>query len=193
MVSLVCVNLKHLLERGDAVKQTLQYGWDAGFRLYDTARYYKTEIALGEGLRELMKSKNVERSTFQVITKLCYIFNKEEVIRDCEDSLKNLQMDYIDILMLHQPGKAILYILAEIPESPTFSGPYLDNDILMEDAYARFGVKPEDVPRDPDSTKESRIQQWLGMQELKKQGKVKHIGVSNFTRKHLDQLIKDPR
>jgi len=44
-----------------------------------------------------------------------------------------------------------------------------------------------------EDLKEARIAMWEALQDLKLQGKFKDIGVSNFTRFHLEQLIANPR
>ena len=56
--------------------------------------------------------------------------------------------------------------------------------------------KPErfvNIPRDEKGIKEARMQMWEALQECQKQGKVKHLGVSNFTRHHIEGLINNPR
>ena len=59
------------------------------------------------------------------------------------------------------------------------------------------GRIPEDkkklLPKTPEDLKEARIAMWEALQDLKNQGKIKDIGVSNFTRFHLEQLIANPR
>ena len=40
---------------------------------------------------------------------------------------------------------------------------------------------------------EARIVMWEGLQFCQKQGKVKHIGVSNYNRDHIEQMLKNPR
>ncbi len=34
---------------------------------------------------------------------------------------------------------------------------------------------------------------WEALQDLKSKGKIRDIGVSNFNRSHLENLIKNPR
>ena len=34
---------------------------------------------------------------------------------------------------------------------------------------------------------------WEALQLCQKEGKIKHLGVSNFARKHIEGLLKDPR
>ena len=40
---------------------------------------------------------------------------------------------------------------------------------------------------------EVRMVMWEALQLCHKEGKIKHIGVSNFARKHIEGLVKDPR
>ena len=56
--------------------------------------------------------------------------------------------------------------------------------------------KPErfvNIPRDANEIAEARMQMWETLQECQKKGKITHIGVSNFTRHHIEQLISNPR
>ena len=51
----------------------------------------------------------------------------------------------------------------------------------------------EALPRTPEAAKECRLGVWQAMQEFQAEGKIKRLGISNFTRFHLEQLVNDPR
>merc|ERR1712001_14430 len=46
---------------------------------------------------------------------------------------------------------------------------------------------------DPHRAPEVRITIWQALQNCVKTGKLKHIGVSNFGRSHIEALVNDPR
>ena len=84
-----------------------------------------------------------------------------------DDSLRKLQVDYLDCMMIHWPGTP-----DGLTEHPMFKGR---------------------VPNEKDHTHEVRSRVWDALQDCLQAGKVRHIGVSNFTRQHLNQLMGHPR
>lgn len=106
----------------------------AGYRHIDTAQSYMNEEAVGHGV----KNSGISREELFITTKI-WVENTtyEGVLSSFEASLKRLDMDYVDLLLLHQP--------------------YNDT----------FGA-------------------WRAMEELLEDGKVRSIGVSNFS---ADQVI----
>lgn len=73
---------------------------NAGYRLIDTAAAYMNEKAVGNAIR---KSK-VPREEFFVTTKLWVQDASYESARKAfENSLKLLQLDYLDLYLIHQP------------------------------------------------------------------------------------------
>lgn len=80
----------------DSVKHAL----DAGFRHFDDAQVYDNEQFLGEALQ---KSK-VPRKDLFITTKIARSnMWWTDVIPTFEESLEKLQMDYVDLLLLHFP------------------------------------------------------------------------------------------
>lgn len=78
----------------DAVASALK----AGYRMLDTAEAYGNEAAVGNGI---VKS-GIGRKELFLVTKVNYK-SYENVRETVEQSLKNLQTDYIDLLLLHWP------------------------------------------------------------------------------------------
>ena len=75
---------------------------DEGCRHIDTARVYKNENALGPVLTKLFESKKVTRAELFITTK---VWNKldSDVEKDLEEALKDLQLEYVDLVLLHWP------------------------------------------------------------------------------------------
>ena len=78
----------------DAVASAIK----AGYRMLDTAEAYGNEAAVGNGI---VKS-GIDRKELFLVTKVNYK-SYENVRGTVEQSLKNLQTDYIDLLLLHWP------------------------------------------------------------------------------------------
>lgn len=73
---------------------------NAGYRHIDTAQSYLNEEAVGKGIR----GANIARKELFVTTKI-WIENTtyEGVMASFQRSLDRLQLDYVDLLLLHQP------------------------------------------------------------------------------------------
>lgn len=71
-----------------------------GYRLIDTASYYGNEIEIGNAI----KKSGVDRSEIFLTTKVwCDDISYEGVMKSFEKSCKNLQTDYLDLLLIHWP------------------------------------------------------------------------------------------
>ena len=88
-------------------------------------------------------------------------------------SFEKLGLDYVDLVLIHSPGMP-----------PNYKGDF--SRFLSEDDLKK-------LPKTPETYQEARISMWEALQDLKKQGKIRDIGVSNFNRFHIEQLISNPR
>ena len=80
----------------DAVVNAIQ----AGYRYIDTAQSYMNETEVGEGI----KASGIDRSELFVTTKVWIEnVNYEDTLKSIERSLERLQLDYIDLVLIHQP------------------------------------------------------------------------------------------
>lgn len=76
-----------------------------GYRLFDTAAVYRNEEAVGEALRAGMKKYGIARPELFIITKLAPADQGYEAAKQAiQRSLNNLNMDYIDLYLIHWPG-----------------------------------------------------------------------------------------
>lgn len=117
--------------RDRACVRLVRQALDLGYRYIDTAEEYGNEAAIGRGVQEA----GVDRPEVFISTKVHRTnLAPEHVRRSCEQSLRRLCTEYIDLLLVHWPNP----------------------DIPMAETLGAFEV-------------------------LKSEGKVRHIGVSNFT------------
>jgi 2,5-diketo-D-gluconate reductase A len=73
---------------------------DIGYRLIDTAASYLNEAAVGRGIQR----SGIAREELFVTTKLWIQRNGyEDTLAAFERSLKRLQLDYLDLYLIHQP------------------------------------------------------------------------------------------
>lgn len=79
-----------------AVKTVL----DDGYRLIDTAEYYNNEKEVGQAVRE----SGIPRNEIFVTTKMPPQANYQEAANRIDESLAALDIDYIDLMLIHWPG-----------------------------------------------------------------------------------------
>ena len=81
-------------------KQTVLTALKAGYRLIDTAQSYMNEQAVGDAIKE----SGIPREEIFITTKLwIQDFSYDGAIEAAERSMQRLGVDYIDLLLLHQP------------------------------------------------------------------------------------------
>ncbi|MCW3787808.1 aldo/keto reductase [Plebeiibacterium sediminum] len=78
----------------------------SGYRLIDTAAKYENEEAVGKGI----KASGIDRAELFVTTKVWREdMGYEQTIRALNESLKKLQLDYIDLYLIHWPANELNY------------------------------------------------------------------------------------
>jgi len=87
-----------------ATKNATKTALGAGFRAIDTAERYRTEKEVGEAMQEVFKAGQIKREDVFVITKLWNTNHRPERVKPAfEASLKKLQLDYLDLYLIHTP------------------------------------------------------------------------------------------
>jgi diketogulonate reductase-like aldo/keto reductase len=83
-----------------ACEQSVIDAIDTGYRLIDTAASYLNEAAVGRGIQR----SGVSREELFITTKLWIQRNGyDDTLAAFERSLKRLQLDYLDLYLIHQP------------------------------------------------------------------------------------------
>lgn len=93
------LGLWRMRNKGECI-QAVKDALELGYRHFDTAQIYGNEAFLGEAL----KQSKVPRKEIFITTKI-YNDNMwwEDIDGSFDESLKNLQTDYVDLLLLHFP------------------------------------------------------------------------------------------
>jgi diketogulonate reductase-like aldo/keto reductase len=87
-----------------ATRNATKAALEAGFRAFDTAERYRTEKEVGEAMQEVFKAGKIKREDIFVITKLWNTNHRPERVKPAfEASLKRLQLDYVDLYLIHTP------------------------------------------------------------------------------------------
>ncbi len=90
--------------RDEAASQLVKSALESGYRHIDTAAMYENEAAVGEGLR----ASGLAREEIFLTTKVWPTDIAEgDLQRSVEASLKRLDLDYLDLVLIHWPSKTI--------------------------------------------------------------------------------------
>lgn len=89
---------------GAPCRRAVEHALDLGYRHVDTAQAYQNEEAVGEGIRNAA----VDRDQLFLTTKVQYdSLQPDAVRRTTEASLRKLQVEYVDLLLIHWPSEDV--------------------------------------------------------------------------------------
>ena len=72
---------------------------EVGYRLIDTSQYYMNEEEVGRAV----KNSDVARDELFITTKVWLTNTGDKTLPSIEESLRKLQTDYVDLLLIHEP------------------------------------------------------------------------------------------
>jgi D-xylose reductase len=134
----------------------------AGYRHLDSACDYGNEPEVGAGIRAALAEKLCRRDELWVTSKLWNTFHRREHVRPAvERTLRDLQLDYLDLYLVHFPV-ALEFVPIETRYPPEW---------VFDPAVANPRMKPVSVPL---------AETWAGMEDLVRAGLVRSIGVCNY-------------
>ena len=149
-----------------AVAEAVRGAARAGYRHFDCAAVYMNEDRIGQVFAKLFTHR-FRREDFWITSKLWNDRHAEtDVVPACRKSLANLQLDYLDMYLVHWPF-------------PNYHPPGCSVDSRSANA------KPY--------IHENFMRTWRQMESLVDMGLVRHIGTSNMTIAKLRLLLNDAR
>jgi len=87
-----------------ATRTATKAALEAGFRQLDAAERYRNEKEVGEAIQEVFKAGKIKREEVFIATKLWNSNHRPERVKPAfEASLKRLQLDYVDLYLIHTP------------------------------------------------------------------------------------------
>jgi diketogulonate reductase-like aldo/keto reductase len=87
-----------------ATKTATKAALEAGFRQLDASERYRNEKEVGDALQEVFQAGKIKRDDVFVATKLWNNNHRPERVRPAfEASLRKLQLDYVDLYLIHTP------------------------------------------------------------------------------------------
>ncbi len=150
-----------------ATRNATKAALEAGFRVIDTAERYRTEREVGEAMQEVFKGGKIKREDVFVITKLWNTNHRPERVKPAfEASLKKLQLDFVDLYLIHTP-------FAFQPGDE--QDPRDANGNVIYDQ----GVTLLDT--------------WRAMEDLVNEGKCKAIGLSDVSLAQVQEIVEAAR
>ncbi|GJN72311.1 H/ACA snoRNP pseudouridylase subunit [Purpureocillium lilacinum] len=145
------------------VQAAVSYALQNGYRLVDCAYCYGNEDEVGQGLKEAFGSGAVKRDDVFIMTKAWATYNTR-IEEGLDKSLKSLGLDYVDLYLIHWP--------------------VLLNPDGNHDKFPTLPDGSRDVVRDWN-----HVEAWKQMEALLSTGKVKAIGVCNYSKRYLEELL----
>ena len=144
---------------------------DAGYRHFDCACDYGNEREVGNGLRLALDAGDVKREDLWITSKLWNTYHHPDHVGPAlQRSLSDLQLDYLDLYLIHFPI-AQKFVPFETRYPP---GWFFDPD----------AAEPQ---MEPDSI--SIYDTWMAMESLAKEGLAREVGVSNFGTSQLRDML----
>lgn len=145
------------------IYQTVRKAIEIGYRHFDCALIYGNEHEIGQAISDAINNKEVTRNELWITSKLWNNRHKKVDIQPTiEITLDSLKLEYLDLYLIHWPVA-----------------------LLNSVNYPKDGSEMVDLKHIP------LVETWQGMIALKENNLTKHIGVSNFSIKKINELINE--
>ena len=147
------------------VSQAVSKAIEIGYRHIDCASIYQNQKEIGTALTGTLSAGQVKREDLWITSKLWNNAHaKKHVQPALERTLKDLQLDYLDLYLIHWPVN-------------------FQPNIMFPKKPEEF-VAPDAIPI---------IETWQAMEKMVKKGLCRFIGVCNFNISRLDSLRRQAK
>jgi len=146
-----------------ATRNATNAALQAGFRALDTAERYRNEKEVGAAMQEVFKAGKIRREELFVAAKLWNTNHRPERVRPAfEASLEKLQVDYVDLYLIHTP---FAFRPGDEQDPRDASG-----KVIYDQAVTLLDT-------------------WRAMEALVDEGKCKAIGLSDVSLEHVKGIF----
>ncbi|XP_075455318.1 estradiol 17 beta-dehydrogenase 5-like [Ascaphus truei] len=101
---LLVLDVAAALQAKGSTEKATKVAIGLGYRHIDGASAYENEDEIGRAIKEKLEDGTLTREDLFYTGKLKYTCHEPKLVRVClEKSLKDLQLDYIDLFLIHSP------------------------------------------------------------------------------------------
>ncbi|KAF3422525.1 hypothetical protein E2986_13580 [Frieseomelitta varia] len=157
------------IAKEEELQKALDIALEAGYRHIDTAPVYENEKIIGQVLKKWFDSGKIKRSDIFIVTKLPPSGNRpEDVEKWITRSLKDLQLKYVDLYLIHTP-----FAFEKVS----------DGDLHPVDENGEIKL---DLSTD-------HVKIWAEMEKQVNCGRAKAIGLSNFNVRQITRILNNSK
>lgn len=150
----------------DEIRQAVLDAVDVGYRHLDCAQIYGNEREIGEAIEEVLDSGKVTRNELFITSKIWNTFHSyEKALQSIDERLTFLRIDYLDLCLIHWP-----------------MGYYEGDGCIPLDDDGKIMFSDEDY-----------METWRAMEDAVAAGKIRSIGLSNFSIAQMERVLEEGR
>ena len=137
-------------------------GYELGYRHFDCAEVYGNEKEIGASFASILGS-GASREDLWITSKV-WNNHHDDAVSACENSLRNLRLDYLDLYLIHWPFANHHEQGVAVNSRDPYAKPYMHVEYMTT---------------------------WSQLETLVSRGLVRHIGTSNMTIPKLSMVVRD--